>query len=168
MKIKNPFKSLKGLFSLRDEPKVIAKGFALGSFIGMMPIPGFQLMVSLGFATLFRLNKKAACMAVFNTNLATGAFVFPFNYWLGKKLLGIDSSFIIEDKIDFQFVSTIFHAGTDVFLSLIVGGILTGFLTAALTYFALLKILHYRTKKVNQVKSGALQEPSIFLCKEVS
>jgi uncharacterized protein len=62
MTIKNPFKSLKDLFILKDEPKGIAKGFALGSFIGMLPIPGFQIFVSLGLATLLKLNKRAACL----------------------------------------------------------------------------------------------------------
>jgi uncharacterized protein (DUF2062 family) len=83
MLIKNPFKSFKALFSLKDEPKVIAKGFALGSFIGMLPILGFQLIVSLGNATLFN--------------------------------------------------STIFKAGFDVFLSIMVGGILTGLFAYAIT-----------------------------------
>lgn len=141
MLIKNPFKSFKALFSLKDEPKVIAKGFALGSFIGMLPIPGFQLIVSLGIATLLKLNKKAACVAVFNTNIVTGAFVFSFNYWLGKKLLGVNPSFEIGDKISYHFISTIFKAGSDVFLSMMVGGILTGLFAYAITYFIILKIL---------------------------
>jgi uncharacterized protein len=148
MTIKNPFMSFKDVFSLKDEPKVIAKGFALGSFIGMLPIPGFQLMISLGIASLLKLNKKAACIAVFNTNIASGVFVFSFNYWLGKKLLGVNPSFVIEDKLNYQFVSIIFNEGSDVFLSLIVGGILTGFLTASLVYIVLLKILLYRMQRV--------------------
>jgi len=134
-------KLFKNIFSIKDEPKVIAKGFALGSFIGMMPIPGFQMMVSLAIASLFKLNKKAACIAVFNTNLATGAFVFSFNYWLGKKLLGVDPSFVIGGKIDIGFAADTFRAGSDVFLSLVVGGILTGLITAVLVYYALMRYL---------------------------
>jgi len=148
--MKSPLKIFKNIFTIQDEPKVVTKGFALGSFIGMMPIPGFQLIVSLGMASLFKFNKKAACIAVFNTNLATGAFVFSFNYWLGKKLLGVNPSFTIGDKIDFQFVSVIFKAGSDVFLSLFVGGILTGLLTATIVYFALMKFLSRRWVSLNQ------------------
>ncbi len=144
MTITNPLKSIKNLFSLKDEPKAIAKGFALGSFIGMLPIPGFQLIVSLGIASLLKLNKKAACIAVFNTNLMTGAFVFAFNYWLGKKLLGVNPSFVIGEKINYHFFSTIFKAGSDVFLSLMLGGILTGLLAYAITYYVTLKILNNR------------------------
>ncbi|MFN3554809.1 MAG: DUF2062 domain-containing protein [Bacteroidales bacterium] len=146
--MKNPFKALKNLFTLEDDPRAIAKGFALGSFIGMMPIPGFQMMVSLGIASLFKLNKKAACIAVFNTNLATGAFVFSFNYWLGKKLLGVNPAFSVGDKIDFQFVSIIFKAGSDVFLSMLAGGVLTGLLMASVVYQVLLKILVGRMERV--------------------
>ena len=140
----NPVKIVKGLFAIEDEPQIIAKGFALGSFVGMLPIPGFQVLVSLCFATLFRLNKKAACIAVFNTNLATGAFVFSFNYWLGKKILGVNPSFVIGDRLNMQFISNVFKAGSDVFFSLFVGGILTGILTAVLAYYILLKVLVVR------------------------
>jgi uncharacterized protein len=141
MTIKNPFKSLKDLFILKDEPKGIAKGFALGSFIGMLPIPGFQIFVSLGLATLLKLNKRAACIAVFNTNLLTGVFIFSFNYWLGKKLLGVNPAFTIGDKINHHFVTDIFKAGSDVFLSLLAGGILTGIFAYALTYYLVMRIL---------------------------
>lgn len=144
MKTINPIRIFKGIFSIQDEPKTVAKGFALGSFVGMMPIPGFQVLVSLSIAALFRLNKKAACIAVFNTNLATGAFVFSFNYWLGKKILGVNPSFVIDDKLNLQFISIVLRAGSDVFLSLFVGGILTGLLTAAIAYYILLKVLSVR------------------------
>ncbi len=143
--MKNPIKVFKNIFSIEDEPKVIAKGFAMGSFIGMLPIPGFQIMVSYIFATLFKLNKKAACIAVFNTNLATGAFIFTFNYWLGKKILGVNPSFHIRDSINYKFISIILKAGSDVFLSLLVGGIVVGLVTSILTYYLVYKILITRT-----------------------
>lgn len=139
--MKNPFKVFKNIFTIEDEPEVIAKGFAMGSFIGMLPIPGFQIMVSYAIATLFKLNKKAACIAVFNTNLVTGAFIFSFNYWLGKKILGVDPSFMVGDRVNFQFFSLILKTGSDVFLSLLVGGVVTGLISAILVYFLLQKIL---------------------------
>lgn len=83
--MKNPIQLFKSVFKIEDSPTVIAKGFALGSFIGMIPIPGFQIFVAYFTAKLMKVNKKAACVAVFNTNLFTGVFIFGFNYWLGKK-----------------------------------------------------------------------------------
>lgn len=124
----------KKIVQIEDNPQSIAKGFALGSFIGMMPIPGFQMLVSLGIATLFRINKKSACIAVFNTNIVTGAFVFAFNYWLGKKLLGIQSNYQLPEKIGLSFIQNIFSAGLDVFTALTVGGIITGTIAALAAY----------------------------------
>ena len=114
--MKNPISIFKGLFKLEDSPKVIAKGFALGSFIGMIPIPGFQVFVAFGVSKLLKVNTKAACIAVFNTNLFTGAFIFAFNYWLGKNILGISSSFEMPKTINMQFFNSILKEETDVYV----------------------------------------------------
>ncbi len=124
----------KKIVKIKDSPQSIAKGFALGAFIGMMPIPGFQMLVSLGIATLLKINKKSACIAVFNTNIVTGAFVFAFNFWLGKKVLGIQNDFQVPEKISFNFIRNIFTAGLDVFAALTVGGFITGTVTALAAY----------------------------------
>ncbi len=129
------------LVNLKDNPESIARGFALGSFIGMMPIPGFQMVVSLLVASLLKINKKSACIAVFNTNVATGLFVFAFNFWLGKTLLGIDTELIMPQKLSFGFIKHIFNSGIDVFISLTLGGVITGILAAALSYWLIIKIL---------------------------
>src|SRR5690625_687930 len=110
------------LFTMKGSPLYTAKGFALGSFIGMMPIPGFQVFVALLFAALFKVNKKAACLAVFNTNIFTGIFVFAFNYWLGKVITGIHPNFTFPDKINIYFFKTILDAGQDVLVCMLVGG----------------------------------------------
>lgn len=141
---------LKRLFTLKGEPKVVARGFALGSFVGMLPFPGFQMIISAALATFFRVNRTAAIAGVFNTNLATGFFVFAFNYWLGKKILGIDPAFRIPEKIGLGFARTIFDAGADVFLSLLLGGIITGVIAMLTGYYISLSILKRRLKTSNE------------------
>ncbi|MEC3908123.1 DUF2062 domain-containing protein [Tamlana sp. 2201CG12-4] len=149
--MKNPINLFKGLFKLEDSPKVIAKGFALGSFIGMIPIPGFQIFVAFGISKFLKVNTKAACIAVFNTNLFTGAFIFAFNYWLGKKVLGISSSFEMPKTINMQFANTILKAGTDVYISLVVGGVITGILFAFASYYILKQFIENRQLKTKEV-----------------
>ena len=140
---------LKRLYVLNDEPKVVARGFALGSFVGMLPFPGFQMLISAVLASFLRFNKVAAIVGVFNTNIATGVFVFAFNYWLGKKILGIDSSFHIPERINLSFAKTIIDAGSDVFLSLLLGGCITGILAMFLGYYVSLSILTRKIKAKN-------------------
>ncbi|QZT37197.1 DUF2062 domain-containing protein [Halosquirtibacter xylanolyticus] len=139
--MKKIISNIKSIFKIDDTPERIARGFALGSFIGMMPIPGFQVLVALGISTIIKVNKKAACVAVFNTNIATGAFVFAFNYWLGKNLLGIKSCFTMPDKIGLNFITVIMEAGAEVFIAMTFGGLLTGIVAAFVTYFSIKRIL---------------------------
>lgn len=145
-KIKN---GLKQIIRLKDKPESIARGFALGSFIGMMPIPGFQMMVALVSASLLKINRKSACIAVFNTNIATGLFVFAFNFWLGKKILGITPEFTIPDKLSFGFITTVLNSGFDVFIALTFGGILTGILAAGLSYWIIKRVFKNSDMKQN-------------------
>jgi len=139
-------KGFRELFKLKGDPKIVAKGFALGSFVGMLPFPGFQWMISATLATILRYNKTAAIAGVFNTNLATGTFIFAFNYWLGRKILGLESSFQMPDRINFGFAKTIIEAGSDVFLSLLLGGLITGIFALFLGYYISLSILKRKNK----------------------
>ena len=148
MKIKGiKIKGFKDLFKLKGDPKYVAKGFALGSFIGMMPIPGFQMLVSFTIASLIRVHKTAAIIGVFNTNIATGLFIFAFNYWLGKSLLGISPNFDFPDKISLSFINTIISAGTDVFFSMMVGGLVTGLFSCFISYHLVLYIFNKKQLK---------------------
>lgn len=146
---KKKTKGFKKLFNLKGEPRYVAKGFALGSFIGMMPIPGFQMLVSLSIASLIKVHKTAAVIGVFNTNIATGVFIFAFNYWLGKTVMGINPAFDFPDKIGIGFINTILSAGGDVFLSMIVGGVITGIASWLISYYAVLFILNKKTNKLS-------------------
>ncbi len=132
------------LFSLKGTPQYIAKGFALGSFIGMVPIPGFQVFVAFFLAAWFKVNKTAACMAVFNTNAVTGIPIFYFNYWLGKRLLGIQLDFAFPKSISWDFALIIWNAGKMVFASLVVGGFFTGILAAILAYYSYFLWIRWR------------------------
>ncbi|HLV24272.1 MAG TPA: DUF2062 domain-containing protein [Moheibacter sp.] len=137
------------IVSFEGEPEFIAKGFALGSFIGMLPIPGFHILSSMALAFLLKLNKKSVFLGVIKTNLFTAGLIFSFNYWLGKKLLGLHSDFRIPAEIDFEFFRILLESGIDVFLCLLAGGILMGIVSALVTYYlVLIGIKNYRNHAV--------------------
>ena len=137
---------LKELFKLSEDPKYLAKGFALGSFVGMLPIPGFQALVSLTIASILKVHKTAAVTGVFNTNVATGAFMFGFNYWVGKTILGYSPNFEFPKKISFDFITIILDSGKEVFLSMLVGGVISGVFFAVGGYYLALYLVS-RNKK---------------------
>lgn len=138
-------KTFHKILSLKGEPRTIAKGFALGSFIGMLPIPGFQMLLSLLIATIIRVNKKAACIGVFNTNVATGVFVFAFNLWLGKTVLNLSPTFEMPEKAGISFFFTLLESGSEVFICMLTGGLISG--TAALFIVYYLSMYYFKNRQ---------------------
>ncbi|BDD02902.1 DUF2062 domain-containing protein [Aureibacter tunicatorum] len=135
-------KQIRKIFSIEAAPESIARGFAIGSFVGMLPIPGFQMLVAMAIAAILKINKKAACLAVFNTNVFTGSFVFAFNFWLGKKILGYKLDYELPETLNLEYIKSIFMAGNKVFFSMMVGGLITGVFASALAYWLILKFKH--------------------------
>lgn len=77
------------LIRLRIEPDEIARGMALGLFIGMTPTFGVQIFLALIFAVLLRQNKIAALIGVWNTNPLTAPIIYGLEYEIGRLLLDL-------------------------------------------------------------------------------
>lgn len=75
---------------LRGTPEEIAKGFALGIFIGMTPTFGVQMPIAFLFAWVFRENKIAAILGVWITNPLTAPFIYASEYEIGRLLLNME------------------------------------------------------------------------------
>ncbi|MEI6575183.1 MAG: SDR family NAD(P)-dependent oxidoreductase [Bacteroidota bacterium] len=134
-------KLLKKIQNLTGNPRRIAQSFALGSFIGVSPLIGMQIICSLFLSGIFHLNKTAAVIGVVNTNWTKGLFLYPINYKIGAWLLGINASFNISSLLQGNIFHNIWNSGSAVFLSLLAGGVVTGSVIAIIYYFLILKIL---------------------------
>ena len=75
---------------LRGTPEEVAKGFALGIFIGMTPTFGVQMPIAFFFAWLLRENKLAAIIGVWVTNPLTAPFIYASEYEIGRLLRGME------------------------------------------------------------------------------
>lgn len=158
-------KTAKKIFKLKGSSDHIAKGFALGSFIGMLPFPGLQWGIAMLLAAVFKVHKGASVIGVFNTNFSTGLFIFAFNYWLGKKILGLEIDFELPKALDLSYARKIWTAGIDVFLSLLVGGLIMGVLAAFLGYKILKYIIDKRRLKEDDESSDENGQDDIDLAK---
>ncbi len=79
------------LARIQSEPDAIARGMALGLFIGFTPTFGVQIILALLFAFLLRQNKIATFIGVWVTNPLTAPFIYGLEYEIGRVLLGYPS-----------------------------------------------------------------------------
>jgi uncharacterized protein (DUF2062 family) len=125
------------LIRLQATPDEIAKGFALGIFIGMTPTFGFQIALAVFFAFLLKENKLAAIIGVFITNPVTAPFIYALEYESGRILLGMDHA---KFPAELTF-SALAGLGWDVLLPLCLGSLIYGILCAGLSYALVLRLI---------------------------
>jgi uncharacterized protein (DUF2062 family) len=111
-------------------PDTIARGMALGLFIGMTPTFGIQMFLALVFALLLRQNKMAAVIGVWCTNPLTAPFIYGLEYEIGRLLLGLPHPRV---AIEFSF-STLSGLSWQVMTPLCLGSILLGIPVSLIGY----------------------------------
>jgi len=122
---------------LRGLPEEIAKGVALGIFIGMTPTFGFQMAIALFFAYLLRENRLAAILGVWVTNPVTAPFIYAIEYEIGRILLNVE-----RVRLPLEFTWEAYSKlGWNIMYPLWVGGILAGIILGALSYFLTLRMV---------------------------
>lgn len=125
------------LLRLRAHPDEIAKGFALGIFIGMTPTMGCQMLIAVFFAMLLRENKIAAAIGVWISNPITAPFIYAAEYETGRFILGME-------HINFHITlssEAITRFGYDLLVPMCVGSVIYGVLLSAISYAVVLRMV---------------------------
>ncbi len=129
--------------SIDGNPRQIASGYSLGVFIGLMPLVGVKAFMAMGIASVLKWNKLAAGIGVFNINPITAPFFFGLNYLVGKQITGCRQTFEFPSEFSFRVFAELFRNGSEILLTLAIGGLLLGipfaFFAYHLSYFAINK-----------------------------
>ncbi len=125
------------LLRLRDSPERIARGMALGLFIGMSPTFGVQMVLALFAAILLRENKLAAILGVWVTNPVTAPFIYGLEYEFGRILLALPHP-EMQLQFNYHFLKLF---GWQVILPLSLGSLLFGIAAAVIGYILTLKFV---------------------------
>lgn len=118
------------LIRIKATPDSIARGMALGLFVGMTPTFGVQMFIALFLAFLLRQNKIAALIGVWNTNPLTAPFIYGLEYEVGRVLMGMPHASL---QISFTF-ETMKQLGWEVLAPLGLGSLILGIPVAAIGY----------------------------------
>ncbi|HDI60010.1 MAG TPA: DUF2062 domain-containing protein [Desulfobacteraceae bacterium] len=139
---------------LRGCPKEIARGFAVGLFIGFMPILGAQMLIAVPLAALFKSNKLAAAAGVWITNPVTAPVIYGLTYVLGSKLTGISGRLAAGFAEPMTLMDVVAQA-PHVFWTLTIGGIVVGLPVAVASYYlSLAAVIRYRERIQQKIAAG--------------
>ena len=137
----------------KGTPEYIARGWAIGMFIGFAVPFGLQLLVSVPLSFLLKGSKLGATVGTLATNHFTIFIIYPFQCWLGSYLIGNPLSFSeisagLEEVIKNQDYETLFLLGKDLVASFFIGGFLLAFISTPICYFLVKNlVIRYRQAK---------------------
>ena len=126
------------LLLIPDTPHKVALGFAIGIFIGLLPIIPLQTTISVILSFIFRCSKVASAIGALITNPLTIPFMYPIFYYIGKLVTpfghggGLPVGWDIRDMME---------VGLDAVLAGIVGGAILGVVCAPLSYWLVKKYI---------------------------
>jgi uncharacterized protein (DUF2062 family) len=115
---------------IHGEPRPIALGYALGVFLAASPLMGLHCILAVLISGALRWNRMAAGIGAFHSNLLTAPLLYSSTYFVGARILGSDALFIMPDK-----PAEWLAKGSEVFISLTVGGLIIGIPYAILSYY---------------------------------
>lgn len=122
---------------LRATPNDIAKGMALGLFIGMTPTFGIQMIIVLALAVMLRENKIAALLGVWVTNPVTAPVIYGLEYEVGRVLLHLPHP---HRLVQFNYESLV-ALGWQVVIPLCLGSLIFGLVIGAIGYAVTLRMI---------------------------
>jgi len=135
-------------------PEYIARGWALGMFVGCF-VPIFcQLIVAVPLSFVFRCSKIGAAGGTFITTPPTAVFIYPVQVWIGVRLIGGSLTLTeIKDATAALVKNGDYHSfismSGEVIAAFFAGGFLWGLIMTPLTYYGV-KYLVVRYRRMRE------------------
>ena len=134
----------------RKSAEFIARGWALGVFIGSVIPFGIQIYIALPLSILLKGSKIGAITGTLISNPLTIFFLYPAQCWAGSRLLGRDISWekiseAMKGVLSQQDWSSLSQLSGHLVTSFFVGGLILAAIATPVTYFVVLSLVkNYR------------------------
>jgi uncharacterized protein (DUF2062 family) len=125
----------------RKSAEFIARGWALGAFVGSVIPFGFQVYIALPLSFLLKCSKIGALTGTLITNPVTIIFIYPAQCWAGSRILGKDISYDAISKamkgvLEQQNWQALMDMSSDLIVSFFAGGFLLAAVATPIVYFS--------------------------------
>ena len=134
----------------RKSAEFIARGWALGVFIGSVIPFGIQIYIAIPLSFLLKGSKIGALTGTLISNPLTILFLYPAQCWMGSRLLGKDISWeaisdAMKGVLTQQDWSSLSQLSGHLVTSFFAGGLMLAAVCTPLTYFFVLHLVrNYR------------------------
>ncbi len=122
--------------SLQGDPHYIAKGMAIGVFVGVTPTVPFHTVTAIFLSFILKGSKLAAATGVWACNPLTLPFFYYGSYKVGTYLFGLSAPF----DPSYETLTELFKIGAELTLAMITGGVIIGIPIGVVAYIITLKI----------------------------
>ena len=113
-------------------PDYVARGLAIGVFVGITPTMPFQTALALGLAALCRGSKPAAVLGIWSGNPLTTPLLYAGCCRIGVLILGRPAAILSFQQQSFvEFLKS----GADFCFAALAGGAILGILPALAVYY---------------------------------
>ncbi len=148
----------------KGTPEYIARGWALGVFIGFLIPFGLQLICSIPLSFLLKGSKLGAMVGTLVTNHVSIIVIYPVQCYIGNKLIGGSLTFAhmeeqMKDVIIHQEYKVLLSLGWEIVISFFAGGLLFAVIAAPIAYYGVKALVNrYRAmrEKRKEAKRAAL------------
>ncbi|MCP3964891.1 MAG: DUF2062 domain-containing protein [Lentisphaerae bacterium] len=139
------------------DPEYIARGVALGFFVGLFVPFGAQIIVVLPLAIIMKAAKIPAVACTFITNHVTIFLIYPLQCWIGSYVIGHPLTLkavehLFKEVLEEKTFSSLFALGKEVVISFFAGGLLFGLVLAIPGYFISLSLVKAFRKRKEEKK----------------
>jgi uncharacterized protein (DUF2062 family) len=159
MKIRFNRKTLRQLYvkliRLQGSPDSIARGVAIGLFIGFLIPIGGQMSIALPLALICRAKVVPALACTWLTNPYTIIFIYPVQCYLGSLVIGkplslhyLEGTFAKVFKVPNW--DSLMALGNDILIPFFVGGALFGIILAVAGYFTTYGLIMRHRQKMDE------------------
>ncbi len=134
-------------------PEFIARGWAIGMFIGCSVPFGFQLVLSVPLAFWLKGSRVGATIGTFITNPLTIFFIYPVQCWVADRIfLDGGLSYARLEGIEWNF-EAVAALGTETLKAFFLGGFLFAAILTPITYFTVLQLVRGYRRQLEKLKT---------------
>ena len=138
---------------LEGDPTYVAKGMAIGVFIGVTPTIPFHTAIAIALAFIFKASKPAAIVGVWFCNPVTLPLFYYGSYKVGALLFRLEIS---ADLIAMP-ISQILEMGAEVTIAIMCGGIIIG-IPFGIAAFFITRFMFHRLQLKRKARQDHIEQ----------